>query len=249
MRITGLLYTTLVPTLTLALNSAVYATALSDVSTSATLTIDSISSDAGDLANLLINGEGFVLDQDASATGGASAFANGTALPAGLTALGINDAIELNATTSDSANSSGTSNSLFLTDGEMALENLSTFATFTIGLSFDYALSVAASVDNLVDEFATALGAVSLESDLIGDFLINELVEIDTSINPLDSPISISDTLMFDVILTPGEAETLFLISDAESTTSSSAVAVSSPASAALLLLGLAGMGLRRLRR
>ena len=246
MRNTGLLRTVLAPSLALALSSTANATAISDIIVSAVLTIDSITSDAGDLGNLSIEGDALVIDVDNFANGNATADADGVALPAGPVPLVEDDVIDLAALASGESDPAGLTDAFFFTDGSLQLDNFSTFATFTISLIFDYDLAVSATVDNPAEEFAFSLGAVSLESVILtGNFLVDELAIVDTDFNPSDDPVLISDTLAFDIVLAPNTSEELLLLADAESQTA----AVSAPASAALFALGLAGMGWRRLRR
>ena len=228
--------------------ASAHAIAVSDVVVFSTLTISSISSDSGDLDNLLIEGEANIVDSDAFNDGNAIANADGAVFPDTTTVLGEGDAIEQTALVSSSANPGGIAEAIFLTDGFLSLENLSTSATFTIGLEFAYDITVSARVDNPIDEFAFALAEITLTSLDFDTIFEDILLSVDTDFNPLDNPIFASDSQAFDIVLTPGQTESLFILADGESLSLAFA-AVPLPASSSLFALALVLLCWERLQK
>ena len=221
------------------------ATALYDVLTSGTLTIEAIT--GGDLSELLIEGQSSVFDTDALESGEALAEADGVTLPEELTEFGVGDSIDVLALASGEAGpGAGSADSFFFGDGFLDIFNQSTSATFTIDFLFDYTLSALALVDDPVAEFAFGLSALSLIADSVDDVLVDEIVEANTDFALSGG--TVSDVLSFSLMVAPGESDLLTLTADADgSAVSEGVAAVPAPSALALMALGLVMM-LRRAR-
>lgn len=218
-------------------------TALYDAVASATLTVDSIINTTGSgLGELLIQGQALVFDEDAVAVGDATAVANGSVLPSLPLDLGIGDDIDLLAAVSGDAGAtagSGTSDAFFLTDGSVTLENQSATDTFEVAFTLAYAAAASALVDDLINEFALSLAALSLETTS-GGTLLDEVIAADT-VGGLPGDL-VADSVSFTLMLTPGQTDAVFLLADAEGIAIAEA-AVAEPATLGLMALGVALLG------
>ena len=217
---------------------SVQATAISDASASATLTIESITSAGGtDPAGVLFIDlfDSVVYIEDPFTLGNATATPVGTATPtvdslAGdpPSPLAVGDTVALSATATASADATGLADPLAGTFLAIDLFNDSA-DSFTVEFSLAWSVAASASVDDTAREDAFSLAVVEVFNST---FILDEVFE--ASADALFGPPAASDggVLSFSIVLDAFEGDSLTVFADA------SAVASAVPAPASLLLAG-----------
>lgn len=214
----------------LALSVPAGATAIFQASAFATLTIQS------GAPSYYAEGDAFVFDHG-SATFGPGAFATDTpfATVVGSNPLSDGDGISQSGVVGGHAGPEE-AYAFVETDGVLVLENL-TAEDLLVELLLEYSLFASASVDNVIDEDAAAEASVVLYSD-------NLAIDYEASIfgDALFGPPSGSETqtLLFDLLLGPGQVQGVYMLVD----TYGFALSTQEAPEPSTLGIGMIGLGL-----
>lgn len=221
-------------------SAAARATAIFDVSSSATLSIAGIENltSPGSFLGLSVSGESEVIAEEALSGGNASASTGSGAEVTGAPPfLGLDQLAAAEGT----AEAVGTTEAFVLTDGFLRFENTSATDSFLITLLLDYALSAAAAVDDASSEDAFSSAFVNLVSDSsTTDFF--SVVAADAVLGPPSDDDNAQ--LFFELLVGPGGSQTVFLSTFADGFADAKV-----PEASTLSLLFAAFLALERHRR
>jgi hypothetical protein len=228
--------------LILCFSAAAHATATFDASAIATLTVTGIENQTspGSLLALSVGGESQVLAEEALFDGNALASADSGAGVTGAPPLLRLDHLAAAAGTADAP---GTAEAFALTDGFLSFENVSFTDTFLILLRLDYELNAAAAVGDVTteDAFSSAFVDVLSESSTI-DFSSQVLADALLG-PPLDAD---GGQLEFQLLVGPGESDTVFLSTFASGFAEAVPAAVPEASTVSLLFAAFLALGWRR---
>jgi hypothetical protein len=228
--------------LILGFSSAAHATAMFDASAIATLSVTSIENltNSGSLLDLSVGGESQVLAEEALFVGNALASADsGAAVTGAPPLLGLDHLAAAEGT----ADASGTAEAFALTDGFLSFENISLTDTFLILLRLEYQLNAAAAVGDVTteDAFSSAFvdvlsfsSTIDFSSQVLADGLLGPPLDVD------------GGQQMFQLLVGPGESDTLFLSAFASGFAEAVPAAVPEASTVSLLLTGFLALGWRR---
>jgi hypothetical protein len=231
----------------LAFSATARATAIFDASSSATLSITGIENvtDPGSFLGLNVSGQSEVLTDAALFIGNAFASTDSGADVTGTDPLlGLQHLAAVEGT----ASGIGNAEAAVFNEGSIGFENTSLTDSFLITLVLDYALIVSAAVDDTSNENAFSNAFVKLFSDsLTIDFF--SLIRADALLEPPSDDDSAQ--LAFELLVGPGESDTVFLSASADGF-ADSLLQVPEPStlsSTALLVAAFLVLELRRRRR
>ena len=120
----------------------------------------------------------------------------------------------------------GTSDAFVSTAGEMSFTNLSLTDTFEVTFELGFDLFASASVDNAMNESASAIGAVLAEASLFGDVtgtverdgistaLSNVVLDLALEATGADGTLADAGSLLLTFVVAPGAGVDMFMFAD-----------------------------------
>ncbi len=225
-----------------------------DAITLVDLTITGAANSAGPLASkpndLLISGDGRVVDADATIFGNvfADQFADAMVMGNEPNDLDFNEGLSQQAIVTGEA-SMGTAASFALTEGILEINNISSTENYNVDFEVDWSYLVETSITNPISEIATAISEIHLMSTNLGS-LLDITVSSDSDFG--GGLFFNSSVFPFSVPLAPGESDVLTLTVNAsgvaDAVTAAPNTPVPEPSTFALMIIGLIGMALMRKR-